>query len=211
MKNTGTTRYVTSLIVAASVAVGTAQQPFPGPAVPPMPVIGSESASTPMPPAPPMPVVSNAPVMRPSGITTVLGSAWTTQNEPLPKAGVRLRSVTSGQIVSNSTTNEGGEFTFTGVGRDTYITELVDEAGDVQGVGDAFTIDDGQTVVTFIRLPERAGSAAAAGMAQVAGGLAGFFSGGVLGTVTAAALGAAAGAGIVALQNCDCPPVSPER
>jgi hypothetical protein len=138
---------------------------------------------------------------RPAGGTRVVGSAWNPDNEPLAGANVRLRSVSSGRVVATTTTNPSGEFSFTGIGPDSYVTELVDERGDVVAVGDAFALDSGQTVVTFVRAAgrRRGGGAMAAGLPLG------------WGSVVTAAIGAAAGAGVAALRSCDCEPVSPER
>jgi hypothetical protein len=161
--------------------------------------LSAGSAQQTVPPVPPMPTATDAGrLLRQGGPTTVIGSAWDADNRPLRGASVRLRSVSSGRIVAEAFANDAGEFAFTGIDSDTYVTELVDERGNLVAVGDSFTIDSGQTVVTFVRAPQQ-------NRRLRAGGPFGWS------TLTAAALGAAAGAGIMALRQCDCDEASPER
>jgi hypothetical protein len=132
--------------------------------------------------------------------TIVTGTAFNSRREPLPNARVRLRNLTDpqnarmGQIEATATTNTYGQFTFSGVRGGIYVVELVDNDGDVRASGEIFTVQPGQTVVTFVQLPGRDG-----------GGLAGFW-----GNASAAAIAAAVALGVTAAKSCDCK-VSPER
>src|SRR5262245_35829287 len=86
-----------------------------------------------------------------SGVTTILGSAWTATNLPLPLPRVRLRNVVTGRIDGSTIGNEGGLFSFESVESGTYVVELVNDAGRTLVVGHMFTIAEGETVATFVR------------------------------------------------------------
>jgi len=129
-----------------------------------------------------------------SRASTVVGTAWNADTQPIPNARVRLRNVNTGRIETTGVTNQSGEFTFQGVGGGRFMTELVDNGGNVLAVGETFSIEPGQTVVTFVRLRPRRG---------------GMF-GGLWGNAALAALAAAAGLGITAVEPCECGPLSPE-
>jgi hypothetical protein len=84
--------------------------------------------------------------------TTILGSAWTANNAPIAQARLRLRNVVSGRIEATTIANDGGLFAFENVESGSYLVELVNEAGKIQVVGHVFTIAQGETVATFVRL-----------------------------------------------------------
>jgi hypothetical protein len=84
--------------------------------------------------------------------TTVFGFVWNPRDEPIPKAAVRLRNVTTGRAEAHAVTTETGEFTFDDIEGGTYLTEYVNDKGRVLAVGHVFTIAPGETVATFIRL-----------------------------------------------------------
>jgi hypothetical protein len=84
--------------------------------------------------------------------TTILGSAWTANNAPIAQARLRLRNVISGRVEATTIANEAGQFAFENVEGGSYLVELVNEAGKIQVVGHIFTIAQGETVATFVRL-----------------------------------------------------------
>lgn len=84
--------------------------------------------------------------------TTILGSAWTANNAPISQARLRLRNVISGRVEATAIANDAGQFAFENVEGGSYLVELVDEAGKIQVVGHIFTIAQGETVATFVRL-----------------------------------------------------------
>jgi hypothetical protein len=129
-----------------------------------------------------------------SRATTVVGTAWNADTKPLPNASIRLRNVSTGKVEATATTNQLGEFMFQGVSGGTFMTELVDNGGTVLAAGETFTINPGDTVVTFVRLRPRSG---------------GLF-GGLWGNAALAAIAAAAGLGITAAEPCQCGALSPE-
>ncbi len=138
--------------------------------------------------------VAEGQVVATPGNTTVIGTVWDANSVPIPYAKVRLRSFVTGQVVANATADQSGEFRFDNVEPGSYVVELVDDDGNVVALGQTFTIDPGQTVITFIMTDARDGG----------------FLGGIWGPVAAAAIAAAAGLGVTAVQECSCAPLSPE-
>jgi hypothetical protein len=88
-------------------------------------------------------------------ITTILGSAWTADNQPISQARLRLRNVITGRVEATTVANDAGQFSFERVEGGSYLVELVNEAGKVQVAGHVFTIAPGETVATFVRLAAR--------------------------------------------------------
>jgi hypothetical protein len=87
-----------------------------------------------------------------SQTTTILGSAWTATNQPLPNPRIRLRDIITGAVVARATGDAGGLFSFEDVIGGSYVVELVNESGKTLVVGHMFTIAQGETVATFVRL-----------------------------------------------------------
>ncbi len=93
--------------------------------------------------------------------SSVLGSAWYSDNTPIPRARLRLRNVQSGEIAAATVADDEGQFTFTGMAIGSYVVELVsddekkvgsDDTGKILTIGQPFTIGPGETVATFVRL-----------------------------------------------------------
>lgn len=87
--------------------------------------------------------------------TQIIGYAWTANNQPIPEAMVRLRDMTTGRVAAIATANASGEFAFESSHGGTFVLELVGENDSLLAVGEAFTIEPGETVATFVRLPLR--------------------------------------------------------
>ena len=87
--------------------------------------------------------------------TTILGSAWTADNAPISHARLRLRNVITGRIEAVTLADDLGQFTFANAEPGSYLVELVNEADRIQVVGHVFTIAQGETVATFVRLSTR--------------------------------------------------------
>jgi hypothetical protein len=124
--------------------------------------------------------------------STVVGSAWNSDNSPISHANLRLRNVLTGKIEAVTHANETGQFTFEPVEGGTYAVELVTDSGHVRAVGNVFTIAPGETVATFVRLGPR--------VAWVAG---------IFSNTAANVSAAAAAAGIAAIAptgTCQSPP-----
>jgi len=84
--------------------------------------------------------------------TSVMGSAWHSNNQPIPGARVQLRNVVTGKIAGNAVADDAGRFTFTNIEGGTYVVELVGANGKILTVGHPFVIAAGETVATFVRL-----------------------------------------------------------
>lgn len=115
---------------------------------------------------------------------TVIGTVWNRAETPIAHARLRLRDVTSGQIVRATLADERGRFTFVKVPPGSYIVELVDSSGNILALGQMFALGPVETVATFIRLGAQAPW------------YSGFFS-----NAASAALASAAALGLTALGN----------
>jgi Carboxypeptidase regulatory-like domain len=83
---------------------------------------------------------------------TVTGTVVHHDDTPVPNARLRLRDVTTGQIVQTTEGNDAGRFTFLRVPPGSYVVELVDRRGGVLAVGQMFGLGPLETVTTLIRL-----------------------------------------------------------
>lgn len=109
-------------------------------------------------------------------VATVFGYIWSASNEPIARAAVQLRNVSTGVVESQAVAGDGGEFTFAEVQGGAYVVEYVDANEKVLAVGHVFWLAPGETVATFIRLGSRgprsllatAGTAAAIVVASAA-------------------------------------------
>jgi len=115
---------------------------------------------------------------------TVIGTVWNRDEVPVAHARLRLRDVTSGQIVRTTQADERGRFTFVKVPPGSYIVELVDSSGNILALGQMFSLGPVETIATFIRLGAQARW------------YSGFFS-----NAAASALASAASLGLTALGN----------
>jgi hypothetical protein len=84
--------------------------------------------------------------------SSVMGFAWSPTSDPLPGAPVQLRNVLTGRVEATAHTSSAGEFLFDHVEGGTYVVELVNENGRVLALGAPFTVGQGETVATFVRL-----------------------------------------------------------
>jgi hypothetical protein len=87
-----------------------------------------------------------------SHTTTIVGSAWNADNSPIKFANLRLRDVEDGRIEALTKANDAGQFSFENVPAGSYVVELVNDAGKIETVGHVFTIAQGESVATFVRL-----------------------------------------------------------
>lgn len=105
----------------------------------------------------------------------ILGTAWASDNSPIPAARVRLRRLPSGLIVGRAQADERGEYVFGPVEPGSYVIELVDERDRVLATGQIVSVEAGETVAVFVRLAARGpwltelfGNAAAAAVSSAA-------------------------------------------
>jgi hypothetical protein len=126
-------------------------------------------------------------------VTTVFGYVWNASNEPIARAAVQLRNVSTGIVEAHTVAGHDGDFVFAKVRDGTYVVEYVDANDKVLAVGHVFSVGPGETVATFIRL----GSRAPTGLLGAAG------------TTAAIVVASAATLGVTALAR-GSRPVSPE-
>jgi hypothetical protein len=129
----------------------------------------------------------------PPATATIVGYLWSADSAPIQGATLRLRDLESGLVALTTTSNAGGEFTFSEADGSAYVVEYADEGGRVLAVGSPFSVVAGETVVTFIRLAPR----------RRLGG--GFFT-----NAAAVVVASAAGIGVTAVVPTG-RPVSPNR
>jgi hypothetical protein len=84
--------------------------------------------------------------------TVILGTAWNSDNTPIPSARVRLRNVQTGKIDATAIASDLGQFSFDGMESGSYVIELVSDSGKVLAIGHTFSLAPGETVATFVRL-----------------------------------------------------------
>ena len=101
-------------------------------------------------PARPETVVGETIAVRQGG--TILGTAYQHDKTPLGHARLRLRNVTTGQIVTATQADADGRFHFDRIAAGSYVVELVDDTGAVRALGQMFSLGRSETVATFVRL-----------------------------------------------------------
>lgn len=117
------------------------------------------------------------------------GIARDAQRQPLANHTVQVRNVSTGELTGTATTKASGEFIFTGLPEGTYVSELVNPAGQIIGTSAPFTIEGGKTVAVPL-VSSAAGSMSSAGSAGF--GLFGMNSAATLSVLGGAAVGATA-------------------
>jgi hypothetical protein len=83
---------------------------------------------------------------------SIVGTAWKSDNSPVSNGLLRLRDVTSGQILRGTEADAMGRFGFDEVPPGSYLVELVDQNGGIKAAGQMFSIGPGETIATFVRL-----------------------------------------------------------
>jgi hypothetical protein len=156
---------IAAVVLTAALAPAGAQQPPAGSSSP------SASASS-----------TQTPALNGSG--TVFGTAWRADSTPFSDATIVLRNIQDGRQMATVVTDAGGEFRFASVPRGIYVVELRNAQDDVLAVGEPFSVDDGLTVRTSVRLRARPP----------------WFSG-FFGNAAAAAIAAASSVGITAVGS----------
>ena len=128
-------------------------------------------------------------------IVTITGRALSPDQQGLANTTVRLRSVTSGQLLRVTTSAQGGSYSFPAVAPDTYIIELVDRSGRMVGTTEPFVVEANSAPVVSV--------VATSTSALTSAGSAGFSFlglGPTMSTVVLGAAGAAAITGVVATR-----------
>lgn len=114
------------------------------------------------------------------------------EGKPLAKVTVRLRNVDTGQLVGTTTTNDAGEYRFTGLPAGNYVVETVAPNGTLLGTSAAIALTTGAMLATGVTVTTSAAAAAAAGVGAGAAAAGAAAAGGA--AAGGAAAGAAAGA-----------------
>ena len=128
-------------------------------------------------------------------IVTITGRALSPDQQGLANTTVRLRSVTSGQLLRVTTSAQGGSYSFPAVAPDTYSIELVDRSGRMVGTTEPFVVEANSAPVVSV--------VATSTSALTSAGSAGFSFlglGPTMSTVVLGAAGAAAITGVVATR-----------
>ena len=125
------------------------------------------------------------------GTSRLVGTAFNTNLQPLPNATVQIRNLQTGAVVGSTISGDRGEFTFIDLAPGTYIVEIVNAAGTVQGMTAPFSI---------VTAPLVSVSVVSVGQGLVeSGGHAGFSLFGLGHVTSLAVLGAAGAAGVAAV------------
>jgi hypothetical protein len=128
-------------------------------------------------------------------IVTITGRALSTDQNGLANSMVRLRSVTSGQVMRVTTSAQGGSYSFPAVAPDTYVIELVDRSGRMLGTTEPFVVE-ANTAPAVSVVATSTGALTSAGSA----GFSFLGLGPAMSTVVLGAAGAAAITGVVAMR-----------
>jgi hypothetical protein len=125
---------------------------------------------------------------------TLTGRALRTDLQAFPNATVRLRSVTTGELLRATTSSATGDYSFPAIPAGNYVVELVDSTGRIVGMTAPFRVE-GATAPTM-SIVATTSSAAMASSASAGVSLLGLGP-----SVTAAVLGAAGAAAVTAVVS----------
>ena len=130
------------------------------------------------------------------------GVAQGANGQSLANYTVRVRSVSTGQIMGTTTSNQAGSFAFGALEPGNYVVEIVNASGEIVGTSASIAVATGATVTVGVTA-----SAAGAIATASAGGFS-LFGLGPLATVgVLSAAGVATVAGVVAARK----PASPSK
>jgi carboxypeptidase family protein len=122
---------------------------------------------------------------------TVTGTAYTSTLQPYSNVRVQIRDLKSALVVSSTTSNASGDYSFENLPPGSYIAEIVDSSNNVVGMSAPFTLGNVPKVTVSV-------TAAAQGLATSGGG-AGFSLLGLGPVSSLAVLGAAGAAAVTAV------------
>src|SRR5687768_893299 len=77
--------------------------------------------------------------------STLSGRALRTDLQGFPNATVRLRSVTSGELLRVTTSSPSGDYSFPEIPAGNYVVELVDSTGRIVGMTAPFRVEGATT------------------------------------------------------------------
>ena len=124
------------------------------------------------------------------GAGSITGSARAISARNAANATVRLRNLTTGEVVGTTVTDATGTFSFAGIEQGNYVVELLDGAGGVVATSAPVALTGAD--VTGVALGGTQAATAAAGSSS--------FFGSTIGIITLAAAGAAV-AGVTVAAN----------
>ena len=137
-------------------------------------------------------VPASSPVFAQSqGQGAVNGVAQSADKAPLPNFRVHVRNANTGELTGSTTSNQAGQFSFSGLQPGNYVVEIVDAAGKVVGLSPSLTVAAGSTVTVTV------GATAAGALAAASGGGLSLLGLGPLASVAVA--GAASAAAVTAV------------
>jgi len=125
------------------------------------------------------------------GQGAVNGVAQSADKAPLPNYRVHVRNANTGELTGSTTSNQAGQFSFSGLQPGNYVVEIVDAAGKVVGLSPSLTVAAGSTVTVTV------GATAAGALAAASGGGLSLLGLGPLASVAVA--GAASAAAVTAV------------
>ena len=134
---------------------------------------------------------------------TLTGRALRTDLQAFPNASVRLRSVTTGELLRATTSGPSGDYSFPDIPAGNYVVELVDSTGRIVGMTAPFRVEGSTAPAMSIVATSSSGAMMASASAGVS----------LLGlgpATTAAVLGAAGAAAVTAVVSTR-PEASPSR
>jgi uncharacterized surface anchored protein len=121
----------------------------------------------------------------------ITGHASDVKRRPLSRTTVRLRNSDTGKLLSATTTDQTGGYSFSGLGPGNYVVEIVNDAGNILGVS---------TPIALTTTSAIAGVNVTATVGALAGG--GGFFGSTLGIVSLIGIaGAGTVATVIAVKN----------
>jgi hypothetical protein len=113
------------------------------------------------------------------------GVAQSADKAPLPNYRIHVRNANTGELKNSTTSNQAGQFSFTGLDPANYVVEIVDATGKVVGLSPSLAVAAGSTVTVTV------GATAAGALAAAPGGGFSFLG---LGPVASVAVAGAASA-----------------
>jgi hypothetical protein len=133
-----------------------------------------------------------------SAVTTghIEGIAATPAGQTLGNVAVRARSLQTGLVVADSTTDAAGAFAFVGLNPATYVVEAISQAGVIVGSSAATSVVAGATATVAVTTTAAAATAAAAGAAAAGTAAAGTAAAGTAAAAAAGTTAAATAAGV---------------
>ena len=127
--------------------------------------LGAEQRGTatlaPPPPTGLSPGLSFAASWRPAGSegTKVVGSVIDSRQTPVAKVKVRLRNISTGEVMAEVESNENGEYAFPEVEPGTYLVEMFIDGRYVVALSNAGSVARNETLQTVVQLAGRWDSA----------------------------------------------------